>query len=584
MRVYDRSSALPALARERVHLRSGASLVFWAATALPPLGILAFILKLGVNLPFQDDWDMLAVVTRWHAGTLTFADFWRQHSEHRIAVLKGMIWAAGIATDFNVVANMHIGFALSSVKLVLLFDLIRRHVKGRASGMSAPLALVSSLLMFSLVQYEDWFWGTAALQFSLLNLCTVTVVWVLSRWPDSWRALATAVVCAILGVFTEVSGHVLWVTGALAIWLFTERRERAVHRLLAWLAAAACVLLIYLWDLRWAPSSSATAFFDYPSRLVAFTGACLGLPFAFWMTPGWAAVVGYGSLIPFVVSGLWLHVKDRARLRSMYPFLLFALHGAVVCVLIALGRSKGDPQGALTSHYSFAPNLYWIAVLTVTVVTCAEAWPVFTFRGRLVGLTLAATVALVLATFYVKGNAEGYHRAYTRSRNLQMALATLSFSTTPPPPVLRFLYEPDERRALALVEELRAANLGPFSGAVAAEPAHVEQFDPVPAGEQPEGVLDGGDCYGATGWAWNPADPDRPVTVKIWSGDSLLGTATANWFRWDLLAAVKGNGQHAFHFSFPAQSRLGTGRVVTVTYGDTNTLLWQSPKTIHCRD
>ena len=110
------------------------------------------------------------------------------------------------------------------------------------------------------------------------------------------------------------------------------------------------------------------------------------------------------------------------------------------------------------------------------------------------------------------------------------------------------------------------------------------KLNPVPAGPIADGFLDGGDCIGATGWAWDPAYPDAPVEVDVWIGDALIGTVTANWFRWDLLAAGKGNGQHAFRFYFPEQSVLRTGRDVRVTFSGTDRPVPGSPKTVYCLD
>lgn len=557
----------------------------WAAALLPPLGVWVLIRALGVNVPFEDDWDVLAVVTKWHAGTLAFADFWQQHSEHRIAALKGMFWAVGAVTDVDLVEAMRVGFALSVIKLALLVDIIRRHLSGPAYRLIAPLALASSLLMFSLVQHEDWFWATASLQFSLLNLCTVMLVWLLSRRPDSWLALAAAIACAVVALLTEVSGYVLWVTGGAAIWLFTERPARGVQRLSVWLAAAVSATAIYWWNLQWAPSSTAMSVLEGPWRFVQYAGALLGLPFAFWMTTRWAAVVGYAGLIPFVFVSWSLFRSNRPLLHTLAPFLLFAFHGVLVCLLIALGRSSGDPDSALTSHYSFAPNLYWVGVLAVTAVGAWTRLSTSTPSRRRAGLVLAGAAALLLATGFVQGNVEGYQRAYTRSRNLQMAFATLASSMENPRPVLRFLYPPDEQRAERLVSEMRASKLGLFAPGMTGDSTMLAaKLNPVPAGPIADGFLDGGDCIGATGWAWDPAHPDAPVEVDVWIGDSLIGTATANWFRWDLLAAGIGNGQHAFRFYFPEQSVLRTGRDVRVTFSGTDTPVPGSPKTIFCRD
>ena len=398
-------------------------------------------------------------------------------------------------------------------------------------------------------------------------------------------SLRCCVGCTVVAVFTEISGLTLWLTGGVAVWLLSQGRERAAPRLLAWLVAAGCVSFVYLLDLRLAPSSSTMAVLEWPVRFAIYTGAVLGLPFAFWMPPRWAAVVGYGGLILLAVSAWWLYRSNQARLKPLFPFLLFALHGVLVSSVIALGRSAGDPESALTSHYSFAPNLYWVGVLAVAAVACSTWLSAATPRARRAGRALAGTAALLLTAFYVRGNVEGSQRAYARSRNLQMALVTLSSPGEIPRPVLRFLYPPDEERARALVAQLRASALGPFaSGANPDAATLAARFAPTAAGPDADGFLDGGDCLGATGWAWDPGHPDQPVTLDVWSGDVLLGTATANWFRWDLLAAGKGNGQHVFRLAFPEQGTLGTGRAVRITFAGTDRPLRGSPTTVFCRD
>src|ERR1044071_6026625 len=110
----------------------------WAAAVLPPLAIWFLIGAIGVDVPFEDDWDMLPVITRWLAGTLTFADFWQQHSEHRIAALKGLFWAFGASdADFNMIEAMRVGFALSALKVALLIDLTQRALRGHADRLIA---------------------------------------------------------------------------------------------------------------------------------------------------------------------------------------------------------------------------------------------------------------------------------------------------------------------------------------------------------------------------------------------------------------------------------------------------------------
>jgi MoaA/NifB/PqqE/SkfB family radical SAM enzyme len=53
------------------------------------------------------------------------------------------------------------------------------------------------------------------------------------------------------------------------------------------------------------------------------------------------------------------------------------------------------------------------------------------------------------------------------------------------------------------------------------------------------------------GWAVDLRDPHKTVTVDVYSGDRLIGSAVADRFREDLLRAGMGHGRHAFACDLP---------------------------------
>lgn len=57
------------------------------------------------------------------------------------------------------------------------------------------------------------------------------------------------------------------------------------------------------------------------------------------------------------------------------------------------------------------------------------------------------------------------------------------------------------------------------------------------------------------GWAADLRDPDKFVTVDVYSGERLIGSAIADQFREDLLRAGMGHGRHAFACDLPAVDR-----------------------------
>ena len=310
-------------------------------------------------------------------------------------------------------------------------------------------------------------------------------------------------------MFTEASGQLLWFTGAVAIAVAVPTPRERLQRLIVWTAMGSTMLIAYLWDFHWATSSIGAALAN-PIRVLLFAGACLGLPFGAW---GGHAVVRDDPAVEscaILAAACWsLHRRNAPLLRQLVPVLLLAMHGLLVAQLIAVGRAGGDPRSALTSHYAFGPTLFWIAVLVVTASETLVAWPTRTWFGHRRGVAAVAVVCAILAVAYVRVNVEGYREAFARSRNLQMARTTLLSSAGPSREVLRFLYPPDEERVQRLIGDLRTYPLGPFSTAIDdTHPALIEQTTAT-ATDLADGYLEGGDCNGTTGWAWDPHTPTQ---------------------------------------------------------------------------
>lgn len=82
----------------------------------------------------------------------------------------------------------------------------------------------------------------------------------------------------------------------------------------------------------------------------------------------------------------------------------------------------------------------------------------------------------------------------------------------------------------------------------------LQSADPSPrslGGQRIVGSLDAIVGNAVEGWAMNIETPTEPVTVEIFDGEHLLGSAVAFMFRPDLLAAGIGTGNHYFKFTLP---------------------------------
>jgi hypothetical protein len=94
------------------------------------------------------------------------------------------------------------------------------------------------------------------------------------------------------------------------------------------------------------------------------------------------------------------------------------------------------------------------------------------------------------------------------------------------------------------------------------------------------GFHDFNNCDGSTGWAWDSSLPNTPITVYIFEGSTLLGSAPADKYRADL----PGNKYHAFDWALPASMRDSVEHVITIRFSpDPNAVpIPGSPKSITC--
>jgi hypothetical protein len=92
------------------------------------------------------------------------------------------------------------------------------------------------------------------------------------------------------------------------------------------------------------------------------------------------------------------------------------------------------------------------------------------------------------------------------------------------------------------------------------------------------GSLDIADTTHITGWAWDKAQPDQPIQVDVYDGETLLATISADQFRQDLLDKKFGNGKHRFLLPLPPALKDGTEHTIHVKYAGTSSDLPQSPK------
>jgi len=134
----------------------------------------------------------------------------------------------------------------------------------------------------------------------------------------------------------------------------------------------------------------------------------------------------------------------------------------------------------------------------------------------------------------------------------------------------------------------------PLPAALSRDAAALKQRDPCvvqgsASGEAPpayDGFHDVATCSSIEGWAWDANQPNCPVNVNIYDGETLLATVPADRLRDDLAQAGKGNGRHGFKYDLPDQTimqmRDGQPHKIRVAIAVSEFALRKTPQSIQC--
>ena len=105
----------------------------WAAVIilclLPAAITLAYIHAYGVNSVYGDALYFCPLIERYYQGTLTFQDFYAQHNEHRPLFPRLVMLPLALATRYDTVAEMYVGWGLICLSAVPVFLLCRRCIR-----------------------------------------------------------------------------------------------------------------------------------------------------------------------------------------------------------------------------------------------------------------------------------------------------------------------------------------------------------------------------------------------------------------------------------------------------------------------
>lgn len=359
------------------------------------LAFLVLAVTAGVHnyspVPFGDMWpgDLLFYVA---VSSGDQSHWLAQHNEHRIVLSRLLFWLDMAvlrgSLPFLQVINYLLAFAIWALLCRLAARTLREGACSELFRYLPPLLLV---FCFSLIQYENFYWGFQS-QFFLVYLLPMGAFYCLGRFADQgtgvwfWAACLLAVVSAGAMANGVLAAPILLLLGILL-------------RLRGWrLLVLACLTIlipaIYFQGYV-SPSGhgSLSLLWQQPGTAMTYLLLYLGSPFHHLVDGGALVAQLMGGFL--LLSSLFFLLQALAR-RERFPMVLLALllFIGATALATAAGRMMFGLEQALSYRYATPALIAWAALL---ILYFRWLTPALVRRPALLWLILLVPVAFLPA-------------------------------------------------------------------------------------------------------------------------------------------------------------------------------------------
>lgn len=398
----------------------------------PVLVLIPFIIICGMRAPHWDEWEIAVIFENIATGTVGFKDFTEIHNDHSYFFLRLIIVPLAFLSGWNKIYEMFLSLGLVVINAALIVNLSKRQNPQLAHSKKFHLVNgISCLILFSLVQYQNWLWGLQLGVF-LVNLCLTTAIFILSlnKKINSLKSLMLAALPMAIASFTLAQGLIGWLALLPSVFLAEKSIKKSLRNCLFWLGLFGITLAIYFGGYTSDnPSQFQPSYlWEYPLFWFKFLFILLGAPLSPYST-------NLAGILGMIISGGFLGAiawgykyKGRQFLSNIAPWISLGLFSLLFASITTFGRVGSalmtdlDFDFALGSRYTSNSLFLWIAVLQIflyfaTVDNLIKQWK----RG----LTILAMVIIFLTGINSVHGWEGGKESYHISRSITSCLKVL---------------------------------------------------------------------------------------------------------------------------------------------------------------
>jgi hypothetical protein len=379
-----------------------------AIAAALPVPILVWLdVKRAILAPFLDEFNLVPLIHKLLAHTLTFSDLMAQHNEHRLFFPQLLMLTMADISHWAIAWEIAASSLFAVLSTLLIIQLLRQTFPDQTLLRRALIVLFSWIVL-SPAQFENWLWGWQV-QWLMTVLALLVVVAVLSPPKAlSWKHLAIAAAAATVADYSLASGVLAWVVGLIVLFC----RGESARRKWVWTTAAVLIAAPYYYHYHSTSNGSLSYAVKHLFTLIEYTVVYLGGPLAHFNLNA-AKAFGALELVVFLAAAVYIGLRRRAELARLGPWIGIALFAGAGAVLTGEGRLKLGLYQALASRYVTISLLFLVATIVIAAVSLEAQ---LRAAPRLVSIAAAVSVLAVGAL-----TVAAYQSGISHSKNFPVA-------------------------------------------------------------------------------------------------------------------------------------------------------------------
>ncbi len=510
---------------QRLRLLDLPRAVLALAACVPIFLALRIQTKHWVNIPIWDEWDTPGrALLQYFRHDLTWADLFGQHNESRKVIPRLIHIGIASVAGWDVRQGMVLTFLCACGVSALTLVYLRKHT-GKATLPALFVWLLMNLMLFAPSQYENFLSGFIY-EFFIPVLCLFGCVAVnlsKARW---WVRVAANAAFALVATYTFAHGMLLWLLAVPIPKPNETSRSRIAAGWIVYLVSGVIAIATYFvgyFKPSVAPPTAGLA--EWP-EILAFMIVWLGAPLrSAWVSPQITGAIVAATIATAVSLALFVLVKNKAKWKSYYPWLLLLSFSLIGGFLTDIGRVNLGIDAVFNTRFEgFSSMRYNATSVFAYLAVFGLLYNVWTDWVRSQGHLRTATLIVLsssctlLAVTWTHLFAEGRTRVRLFQENRRRALAAITWiKVMPENPEIFWAYPYPEGFAR---HPLEMQQLGIINVPMVDEQLGAQVAVSPPEANFDYGSIDSvqresGNRYLFTGWARNPENNRRADYVVL---------------------------------------------------------------------